>query len=243
MNVALFGGTFDPVHCGHLSAAQAAMNRFALDQVHFVPAGIPPHKRKHNITAFAHRYAMVAMACAGIPQFLPSLLESEELSGGQPNYSLVTVRKMSAALAPGDQQFFLIGADAFLDIPNWHEPAALLDSCHFIVVSRPGFPMAELEKVIPGELRGAEVLTAGIAQTAPDLNDRTAAHVTGAAPVASPDSIRLRKSHLHLLNTVEADISSSAIRRMASEGKPLAGLVPDGVAEYIYKMKLFANEK
>ncbi|MBI4460889.1 MAG: hypothetical protein HY648_12645, partial [Acidobacteria bacterium] len=95
-------------------------------------------------------------------------------------------------------------------------PAVLLESCHFIIVSRPGFPIAEIEKVVPAELRSG---------------------------AATSNSIALRRTHLHLLNTVEADISSSAVRRLASEGKSLRGLVPDAVADYIQKLRLFLHEK
>ncbi len=216
MNVALFGGTFDPVHSGHLAAARAAMKTFRLDQIHFVPSSVPPHKRNRPLTEFAHRYAMVALACAGVPQFFPSLMEAPGANDSHPNYSIVTVRKTAAALAPGDRLYFLIGADAFREIAEWHEPVALLDSCDFIIASRPGFAIREIQAVIPAELRGGE---------------------------ATETSLALRRTCVHLLNTVEADISSSAIRRLASEGKPLAGLVPDGVAEYIQKAGLFVNEK
>ncbi len=216
MNVALFGGTFDPVHLGHLAAARAATKCFGLDQIHFVPASLPPHKRNRPLTAFAHRYAMIALACAGVPQFVPSLLEGAEQSGEQLNYSILTVRKMASRLAPEDRLYFLLGVDAFLDVAQWHEPVELLDSCDFIIVSRPGFQIAEIEKVIPAELRGG---------------------------VTSATSIALRRTHLYLLNTVTADVSSSAIRRLAAEGKSVAGMVPDTVAEYIQKLHLFQNAK
>ena len=212
MNVALFGGTFDPVHSGHLSAAQAAMRAFALDQIHFVPASIPPHKRDRPLTSFAHRYAMVVLASAGVPQFIPSLLEASEQNREETNYSIVTVRKLTALLSPEDQLYFLIGADAFLEIPQWHESAALLDSCDFIIVSRPGFPIAEIEKAVPSELR----------------TDR-----------ATEKCIPLRRTRLHLLTTVQADVSSSTIRSRAAEGKSLCGLVPDLVGDYIQKLRLF----
>ncbi len=216
MNVALFGGTFDPVHSGHLSAAQAALGAFALDQVHFVPASVPPHKRNRPLTAFAHRYAMVALACAGVPQFLPSLLEACAETSGQPNYSLHTVGRLAASLSAGDRLYFLIGADAFLEIRQWHQSEALLDSCDFIVVSRPGFPIQEIERVIPQELR---------------------------AGPATASSIPLRRTGVHLLSTVEADVSSSTIRRLAAQGQPLRGLVPDPVADYIRKLRLFLDEE
>jgi nicotinate-nucleotide adenylyltransferase len=223
VNVALFGGTFDPVHIGHLSAAQAAMKAFALDEIHFVPASIPPHKRKRTLTAFAHRYAMVALGCAGVPQFIPSLLEEPGRGGEQPNYSLLTVRKMASNLAPADRLYFLLGADAFLDIPQWHEPAALLQACDFIIVSRPGFRIEEIESVIPSELKKAN---------SPSTEE-----------AAVRNQIVLGRSHLYLLNTVKADISSSTIRQLAAEGKALDGLVPDAVSDYIEKLNLFRDGK
>ena len=216
MNVALFGGTFDPVHSGHLAAASAAMEAFALDQIHFVPASIPPHKRDRPLSAFEHRYAMVTLACAGVPQFIPSLLEAPSTSEGAPNFSIFTVHKMAAMLSGGDQLYFVIGADAFLEIGQWHQSDALLDSCNFIVASRPGFPIAEIERVIPGGLR-----------TGP----------------STATSIGLRRSCVHLMNTVDADISSSAVRQLATEGKSLERFVPLAVAEYIKKLALFADEK
>lgn len=215
MNVALFGGTFDPIHSGHLSAARAAVESFALDRIYFVPASLPPHKRNRSITPFPHRYAMVSLACAGVPQFIPSLLEAQDENSGEPNYTIGTVRRVASALSPGDRLYFLIGADAFLDLPHWHEWIALLDACDFIIVSRPGFPIAEIAKVVPPELR---------------------------AGPGTENTIPLRRSKLHLLTTVEADVSSSAIRRLAAEGKSLAGLVPDAVADYVQKLGLFLHE-
>jgi len=215
VNVALFGGTFDPIHSGHLSAARAAVESFALDRIYFVPASLPPHKRNRPITPFPHRYAMVSLACAGVPQFIPSLLEAQEEKSGEPNYTIGTVRRVAAALSPEDRLYFLIGADAFLDLPHWHEWIALLDACDFIIVSRPGFPIAEIAKVVPPELRAGS---------------------------GTENTIPLLRSKLHLLTTVEADVSSSEIRRLAAKGRSLAGLVPDAVADYVQKLGLFLHE-
>ena len=115
MNIALFGGTFDPVHSGHIAAARAAQTAFSLDQIHFVPARVPPHKRQRYLTAFPHRHAMVALACAGFPGLVPSILESRGEKPGEPNYSITTIRNMAEQLQFHDRLFFLIGADAFLD--------------------------------------------------------------------------------------------------------------------------------
>ena len=156
---------------------------------------------------------MMALACAGSPHFVPSLLEgSDDIA--QLNYSILTVRKMASKLSEGDRLYFLLGADAFQDVAHWYQPLELLDSCDCIIVSRPGFPIAEIEKVIPNELRGGAV---------------------------TDSSVRLRRTTLHLLNTVTADVSSSAIRRAAAEGKSVHGMVPDAVAEYIEKLRLYQN--
>jgi len=215
VNIALFGGTFDPVHSGHIAAAQAAQAAFSLDQILFIPARVPPHKRARHLTAFPHRHAMVALACAGNSRFVPSILESRGENQGEPNYSITTVRKLAAQMSHGDQLFFLIGADAFLEIATWKEPVALLDAVHFIIVSRPGFAITRAAGAIPPELQPGAI---------------------------SDHCIQLRRTRIHLLTTVEADISSSRIRELASRRQSLAGLVPEAVEEYIQKLALYQNE-
>jgi nicotinate-nucleotide adenylyltransferase len=214
VKIALFGGTFDPPHRGHLAAAEAAQAEFGLDQIHFVPSQTPPHKSR-KVTIFAHRYAMVSLACSGNPGFFPSLLEAE--GGSEPNYSIVTVRRMLAQMPSHDKLYFLVGADAFLEIPTWREPVALLDACDFIIVSRPGFAIENVAGVIPQENR-------------PDV-----------ASAATPARIPMRRSWVHLLTSVQSDVSASEIRRRAARREPLCGLVSDAVAEYIVKMKLYAD--
>ena len=162
MNIGLFGGSFDPIHRGHVSLAQAAAERFSLHKVLFVPANVPPHKQKQPVTAFVHRYAMVALATEEDKRFVPSLLEApEELqpevrSGGrakatdaqiaQPSYSIGTVRRLKKSLKKADRLFFLIGIDAFREIGKWHESRALLSECEFVVASRPGFSLREVAR-------------------------------------------------------------------------------------------------
>jgi nicotinate-nucleotide adenylyltransferase len=212
VNIALFGGTFDPIHSGHLTAATAAQEAFSLDEIRFVPAFLPPHKHDRAITPFLHRYAMVALACAGNAHFFPSLLEMEPQDGAKPNYSIFTVRRMLQRLSPGDRLYFLLGADAFLDIAQWHQPVELLDACDFIIVSRPGFSADKIQEVIPQELKPASCLD---------------------------NRIQLRKTTLHLLSSVEADISSSTIRELAAQGRSLCGMVPEAVSDYVQKQGLY----
>src|SRR5271157_1266522 len=145
MNIGLFGGTFDPIHRGHLRVARAAAERFKLQEVWFVPAGIPPHKRRAPVTEFSHRYAMVSLALAGEKRFVPSLLEAPDCKTGtkdrRPSYSIETVRRVKKMLSERDRLYFLIGMDAFRDISTWYKAEALLHECDFIVAARPGYSL------------------------------------------------------------------------------------------------------
>jgi nicotinate-nucleotide adenylyltransferase len=145
VRVAVFGGTFDPVHSAHLRIAREAADRFKLDRVLFVPSGNPPHKPAGATTDFEHRYRMVELACQTDARFAPSRLEE----GSGKSYSIQTIQKVRAALQPGDELFFLIGADAFAEIGSWHKSAEVLAAVEFIVVSRPGYnyPIPEHARV------------------------------------------------------------------------------------------------
>jgi len=212
-SVALFGGTFDPVHAGHIAVAQAAQRRFHLDAIHFIPSSHPPHKPQRELTLFAHRYAMVAVACGGHPGFLPSLVEAP--LGGAPHvfYTIETVRKFRRE-HPNDHLYFIVGADQFLEIPTWKNYETLLDLCDFIIASRPGFRMDALRLVIPPEKLG-----------------RTAAQ--------NPQKIVLRKSTVYLLTTVASHVSSTEVRVRRERGQSIHGLVPARVEEYILGQALY----
>ena len=153
-SVALFGGTFDPIHAGHIAVAEAAQKRFHLDTIHFVPSARPPHKTKPALTPFVHRYAMVALACSDHADFRPSLAEAPA-EGAPPHafYTIDTVRRYRRE-HPDDHLFFIVGADQFLEIPTWKNYEALLDSCDFIIASRPGFRLDALRLVLPPEKLG-----------------------------------------------------------------------------------------
>ena len=116
MKLAIFGGTFDPIHEGHLALAREAAVRFHLDRVLFVPAAHPPHKEGVTHAPYADRVRMAELACQGEARFEVSRLEE----GTARSYSIDTIEKLRAHLAPGDQLYFLIGADAFAEIRTWH---------------------------------------------------------------------------------------------------------------------------
>jgi nicotinate-nucleotide adenylyltransferase len=219
VRIALFGGTFNPVHVGHLVAARAAQEAFNLDEVHFIPASIPPHKRDRVMPAFQHRYTMAALACANEHRFIPSLLEAvgagTQEQSMEPNYSIRTIRKVQQSLSEQNHLHFLIGGDAFLDVAHWHEAVTVLDSCDFIVVSRPGFDIGRIDSILPAEVK------------------------TG---TSTKQYIQLRNSRVHLLTTLKTDVSSSVIRERASRGISLEGLVPPTVEEYIQKKGLYRND-
>lgn len=130
---AVFGGTFDPIHTGHIAVANAAAERFALDEVLLIPAGNPPHKEGRTRTPFAHRLAMAQLACA--PHARLRVSDMEE--GSARSYSILTIERLKRE-RPEDQLLFLIGADAFSEIETWFRWREVIAQTEFLVVSRPG---------------------------------------------------------------------------------------------------------
>src|SRR5437870_4276844 len=218
--IALFGGSFDPVHSGHLGLACAADRRFNFDEIHFIPASRPPHKLKQHLAPFPHRFAMIALACSDHPHFVPSLAEAgEDFSGTQLHYSVDTVRYFRHVYH-GDRIFFMIGADAFLDIPMWKEYETLLGFCDFIIANRPGIRPEALRLVIPPDLMAP-----------PDAKKE--------AEYPSQVVAHLHKSTIFLLENVSSYVSATDVRRRAQRGQSIHGLVSARVEEYILKQGLY----
>lgn len=217
MNIALFGGTFDPIHAGHLRAAKVAARKFRLDRILFVPSGNPPHKRRDGLTPFPHRFAMVTLACQGDLRFVPSLLEAPR-ADRRPHYSIETARTVSESLDPADHLYFLLGLDAFLDLPHWKDYRHLFDLVDFIVVTRPGFGSAEILKVVPRRrARGGT----------------QASDATG--------GLQIQKGTVHVLRGVHVPVASRDIREAAARRRRVTGLVPPLVEEYIRKEGLYTS--
>jgi nicotinate-nucleotide adenylyltransferase len=158
MRVALFGGTFDPIHRGHLAIAAAAADAFQLDTVLFAPAGRQPLKPAGTPTAFVDRLAMTALACREDVRFAVSELDAPH-ADGTPNYTVDTIGALQEQV-PAAMIFVLVGADSFLGLRRWHEPDRLLESAEWIVVSRPGFSLDDLSRLqlSPPQLKRVHLL-------------------------------------------------------------------------------------
>lgn len=163
----LMGGTFDPIHFGHLAAASEAADRLKLDRVIFMPAGSPWQKENRPVTDAEHRYAMTLLATAADPRFVVSRLEIDR-SG--PTYSIDTIRRLQLDSWPASPEWFLIaGIDALNGIADWREASALVESVRLVAVSRPGHELSTGEPL----LRGCVVVAApGLAISSSDCRDR-----------------------------------------------------------------------
>jgi len=229
MNIGLFGGTFDPVHRGHMTLARAALERHKLNRIYFVPANNPPHKQRQPLAPFLHRYAMLALATAQEKAFVPSLLEAPEEVGGsvrkervlKPNYTIDTVLRLKQSLKNSDKIFLLIGIDAFAEIATWHQAEGLFRECEFVVASRPGYSLADVANALPERLRPKPEVTRPFRKQA-----------------ATGDLV-LRGVTVHLLDGVHQPVSATAIRQAVAAGKPLGRFVDAAVADYIKKMRLY----
>jgi nicotinate-nucleotide adenylyltransferase len=144
MRIGVFGGTFDPVHLGHLILAEQCREQGALDQVWFIPAASPPHKQGQTLTPFAQRVEMLALAIAGQPTFRIEELEKDRPG---PSYTVHTLEEIKRR-QPNDELFLPIGSDTLLDLPTWYQPARVIALAGLLVTHRPGWPLpatAELE--------------------------------------------------------------------------------------------------
>ncbi len=187
---------------------------FTSTLIYFIPSARPPHKSQRELMPFAHRYAMVALACADHAGFVPSLAEAPTPGfSSHIFYTIDTVRRFHRE-HPNDHIYFMVGADQFLEIPTWKNYEALLDACDFIIASRPGFRLDALRLVIPPEKFGRS--------HAPETN-----------------KIVLRKSEIHLLTTVASHVSSTEIRQRLERKLTIHGLVPARVEEYILGQALY----
>jgi nicotinate-nucleotide adenylyltransferase len=159
MRVGVLGGTFDPIHIGHLVSAEEARVELELERVVFIPAGLPPHKPDHIVSSVEHRLAMVELAIASNPHFAASRVDIDR-SG--PCYTVDTIELLRGEWGPGVEIYFIMGSDSLLDILTWHDPRRLIRLCRFAVLSRPGYQvdLDELDARLPGVTSRVQMLNA-----------------------------------------------------------------------------------
>ena len=212
----VLGGRFDPIHLGHLTIAAVAQQLLELDQVLLLPSRLAPHRTTQ--ARASDRFAMVELAANGRPHLAPSNLE---LKTSGPSYTAVTLRQLREQGHCPTRLFFIIGADAFAEIESWHDYPNILDAAHFVVVSRPGHQAAALVEALPA-LRHRMRLASKQTRRR-DLK-------TGTTP------------KIFLVDAVTPTVSSTDIRNRVVLGKPLDGLVPNSVAEYIERHNLYETD-
>lgn len=205
----VLGGTFDPVHLGHLAVGRAAAAALALDDVRLVPSRVPPHRSVGPRASSYHRFAMAALAALGEPGWTVSDME---LRRDGPSYSFDTLTALAAEGWAASQIFFLIGADAFADIATWSRYPAVLDLAHFVVVTRPGTTHEDVRARVPA--LAPRLVAAG------DIGTRTASGIV-------------------LLAADTPDVSSTDIRARVARGASLTGLVTEPVERYIRRHGLY----
>jgi nicotinate-nucleotide adenylyltransferase len=215
MKWGLLGGTFNPIHIGHLRCAEEILEMFGLDRVLFVPALQPPHKNQVEITSFRHREHMVTLAIEDHPSFLFCDAEKQRK---EKSYSVETVEDMLKINAGNLELYFILGQDAFQDILTWKDWETLLLLCHFVIMTRSGFENKGLEAVLPASFASRFV-----------YDD----HVKGFRGPTGFD--------IFFREVTRMGISSSDIRNRVKEGKSIKFLVPESVRCYIEKNNLYQD--
>ncbi len=222
MRLGLLGGSFNPIHNCHLQIAALVRDRMRLDRVLFIPAGDPPHKPERSLAPAIHRYEMVRLAIEADRTFAVSDIEIQRTGK---SYSIETIRALRNQRAQDDELFFIIGLDAFIELPSWKEAAHLLQSCHFVVVSRPGlsFRLLATMPLFP------PVSEASLAALDSRSQDRVDMPITPTTVVT-------------LLYLPPCEVSASDIRSRLYRRESLAKVLPPPVESYILTHGLYRED-
>ncbi len=220
----VLGGTFNPIHAGHLHVARSVHKIFSLSKVLFVVAADPPHKQRESLIALTHRYAMVSLATSEEPLFVPSLIELESHAS---SYSVDTMRKISRSIRPEEGEiYFIAGGDSLREVNSWKESGKLLTAYNFIFVLRPGAEAGNYVDSLPGK-------------AIPRVRDLTGLSRTEIRRRLERESYK--KTRLFIIDADAPDISATRIRNLASAGKNFRSLVPKPVYSYIQKLRLYGE--
>lgn len=215
MRVGVLGGTFDPIHYGHLKIADQVQKLFNCDQILLMPAYIPPHKIKNNISSAYHRYAMAVLATSELEKIAVCTLELE--SPTQP-FTVQTIAQLKKQFTTKSDLFFIMGTDLFRELNSWWRYQELIENCNIVVVTRPGYLV--------------------------DLSERSLAlkkEIKDLSNIFEVSSLELTSSSIFFTNLVAENISSTTIRLLISKGQPIIDYVPKQVANYIVKYQLYQD--
>jgi nicotinate-nucleotide adenylyltransferase len=209
--IGILGGTFDPIHVGHLEAATIAQRTLKLDELLVMPSMTPPHRQSQPHASAFHRFAMVALAVADRDGLMAS---DEELQSEGPSYTSETLARLHARGVAPTELFFVLGSDAFNDITAWYRYPNVLDAANFVVVTRPGTTLSDIRGRVP--------------ELTPRLID------AAALPTSSNGAPRIV-----VLQATTPDVSSTEIRRRVAAGESLTGLTSSAVIRHIARHGLY----
>ena len=215
MKLGILGGTFDPIHFGHLRSAEEIGQHLALEKVYLIPSALPPHKTKTPVTPFHHRLTMARLGTDCSP-----LLETMDLEGNRPgfSYSIETLQELHTVLGPEPELFFILGMDAFLEINTWRDYKRLFDYAHFVILSRAGCRNHGLDALFS------------------DLD------IKGSTMGKGDHFVAPSGRSIFLLTSTRMEISSTNIRNMVKEDKSIRFLVPEAVRAYIIEKGLYLSD-
>jgi nicotinate-nucleotide adenylyltransferase len=213
IRLGLFGGTFNPIHYGHLRSAEEVAEVLGLNRVWFIPAAVPPHKPTQEMTPYALRCEMTRLAVGDHP-----VMEVSDIEGRRPgrSYSIETLRQIRREMGPACELHFILGLDAILEISTWKDYSQLFNLCHFVVLDRPGYDRSLLKEVLLREVH-------------PDFQPLKAG-----AGFRHPSGYQVI-----FLETTLLDISATGIRRLVRQGRSIRYLLPEAVRRFIISNKLF----
>jgi nicotinate-nucleotide adenylyltransferase len=222
-NIGLFGGSFNPIHYGHLQVAEHTRERLQLDHVYFIPTGDPPHKPRTSLAPAHHRLQMVNLALQGHSHF--SIIDLEACSP-EISYTYDTLKILRQKMFPNEPFFFIVGLDAFLEFPTWKQAESLLTLSNFVIISRPGTQFKTLSQLqcLP------KISSSALDQLD---NGHTTRHTI---PLTS-------HTELILLALPPSPISASTIRDRIDQELPLQDWLPASVESYILNHNVFSNLK
>ena len=215
MKIGILGGTFDPIHLGHLRTAEEVGEKLGLEKVFLIPSASPPHKTNGPVTPFQHRLAMARMAAQASP-----LLEAMDIEGQRPglSYSIETLKELQQMHCPEPELFFILGTDAFLEIETWREYRRLFDYAHFVVIQRAGHEEKKIDSFL--------------------MHVREDITRTGDPGVYTTSFGMI----IMIMTSTFLELSSTRIRQMVAQGRSIHFLVPETVRKYILREGLYDGD-